>query len=78
MDHKLREMSALMLHEKAALHYSFSFFLYAQGIEIDFFHSEMTRVQHVSLSVSPENGFTLVIEWVNIGNRMGEFTKDRR
>lgn len=65
-DHKLREMSALQF-----LHYSFSFFLYAQGIEIDcfsFWNDESAAYALVGLSR----------EWVNIGNRMGEFTEEKR
>lgn len=71
MDHKFREMSALMLHEKVALHYNFSLFLYAQGIEIDsfsFWNDKSAAYAPVCLSR----------EWVNIGNRTGEFTKDSR
>lgn len=64
-------MSALMLHEKAALPYSFSFFLYAQGVEIDTFSFWNDKsATHTLVCLSRE--------WVNTGNRMGEFTKDRR
>lgn len=64
-------MSALELHEKTALHYNLSFFLYAQNVEIDSFSLWNDKsATHALVCLSRE--------WVNTGNRMGEFTKDRR
>lgn len=72
MDHKkLREINALMFQEKAALPYSFSFFLYAQSVEIDsFWFWNDKSATHALVCLSRE--------WVNTGNRMDEFTKDRK
>lgn len=53
------------------MHYSFCItvfhsFCMHRVLRFILFHSEMTRVQHMPLSVCPESELTLVIEWASL------------